>query len=219
MEERFMLQSSEDLLKFVKKFHFPYVKSPYGINMILIKLNCLDSPKENWAVDCFFLGDICRWSGIIEVLCSSRRQNSPFVRIACYKIKPEVAFYSLPQSFKQTKKTANSNLCSSKFLLFCDAYKKNRGRSGSWWLLSIVLPIWFCYYFALPSCPHPISLYCKAVRNRFGVHNTEGNGNWLIIGNLVIERKNNDSSTNIKNPITIQTLSTMPASSHSRHYC
>lgn len=125
MEERLCCKVLKGSLKFVKKFHLSYVKSPYGIDMILIKLNCLDSPNEKWAVDCFFLGDICWWSGTIEVLCSSRRQNSPFVRIACYKTKPEVAFHSLPQSFKETKKTANSNLCSFKSLLF-DAYKKSR---------------------------------------------------------------------------------------------
>lgn len=69
---------------------------------------------------------MCRWSGIVEALRSSYRQTSPFVRTGCHKIKPEVAFYSLPQSFKQTKKTVNSNLCSFKSLLYCDAYEKLR---------------------------------------------------------------------------------------------
>lgn len=50
------------------------------------------------------------------------------------------------------------------------------------------------------------------------MHNTEGNGNRAIMGNLVIERKHSNSSTNIKIPVPIQTRTTMFASSHSRHY-
>lgn len=78
------------------------------------------------ASDCFLLGGICRWSGITEAVCSSCRGSSLFVRIGFYEIKPEVAFYSLPQSFKQTKKAVNSNLCFFKSPLCCDAYEKLR---------------------------------------------------------------------------------------------
>lgn len=127
--------------------------------MTLSKLIVL---RAQWKLGCLIvisLGDICRWAGMVKALCSSYRQTLPFIRISCYEIKPEVAFYSLPQSFKQTKKTVNSNLCSFKSLLYCDAYEKLR--TGSWQLLSIVWPIWFCYYLVLPSCPHPISLSCK----------------------------------------------------------
>lgn len=112
--------------EFVQKFLLLQVKSLYRINMILSKLIVLIAQCK---LDCWFflfLGDTCRWAGIVQALCSSNRHTSPAARTGCYEIKPEVGLYSPPQSFKQTKKTVNSNLCSFKSLLYCDAYKKLR---------------------------------------------------------------------------------------------
>lgn len=70
----------------------------------------------------------------------------------------------------------------------------------------------------LPSCFHAISVFCKTCIKVLSVCSTEGIGNHFIMDNPVIER-NSNSSNNIKIPIPIQTLTTMPTSSHRRHKC
>lgn len=55
---------------------------------------------------------------------------------------------------------------------------KNWEGSSSWWLLSRVLPMWFCYYLALPSCPNPISLSCKLYG--MGSEHAQDRGKWKL---------------------------------------
>lgn len=123
-----MPQSSERLMGIYAEISSSVGKIALQNQHDFEQVNCFDSLMKTGQLIVFFLGDICRWSGMVEALCSSYGQTSPFVRTGCYEIKPEVAFYSLPQSFKQTKKTVSSHLCSVKSLLYSDAYEKLRSK-------------------------------------------------------------------------------------------
>lgn len=151
-----------------------------------------------------------------QKLCALPRDRQ-FVRIGYYKIKPEVAFYSLPQSLEQTKKTMNSTLflqipsplwCLGKIEkeVAADGYCQERCQCG------------FVITSCCPAAPIQFLSLVSSMAWVLSMHNTEGNGNWVIMGNLVIERNHSNSSTNIKIPIPIQTRITMSASSHSTHY-
>lgn len=69
-----------------------------------------------------------------------------------------------------------------------------------------------------PAAPIQFLSLVSSMAWVLSMHNTEGNGNQAIMGNLVIERNQSNSSTNIKIPVPIQTRTTMFASSHSRRY-
>lgn len=58
---------------------------------------------------------------------------------------------------------------------------KNWEGSGSWWPLSRVLPIWFCYYLVFSSCPNPISLPCMpyGIGSEHAQHKREMETGWL----------------------------------------
>lgn len=141
----------------------------------------------------------------------------PFLRIGWYEIKPELPLYSLPQSSKQTKRQWTPTPLYSNPLSAVTPMRKLRRK----WLLTTAVNSFAKMVLllnVLPSCFHAISVSCKMCIKVLSTCSAEGMGNHFVMGNPVTER-NNNSSNDMKIPIPIQTLTTMPTSSHRRHRC
>lgn len=117
-----MIQNSERLIEIFAKIYSSVAKINSQNHHDFEQVNCFDSPVKNGLCS----SKVKSAGGLVLLKLCALPTDRQFVRIGYYEIRAEVAFYSLPQSFEQTKKTMNSILCSFKSLLHCDAYEKLR---------------------------------------------------------------------------------------------
>lgn len=151
-----MIQNSEKLTEIFAEIYSSVAKINLQNHSDFEQVNCFDSPGK--------LGCILpQWHLQVAWHCWSFAlflQTDNLWELATTKLSLRWLFVAFLNHLSRLKRQwtpfpVPSHSCSTVMPT------KNWEGKGSWWLLSGVLPIWFCYYLVLPRCSNPISLPCK----------------------------------------------------------